>query len=262
MALPDKVSENPIIVQKRVIWALILRETRVAFGGAQLGYFWAVANPVIGVSVLSIIFSSINPTPPIGTSYALFIATGYIGYEMYQKYAKSMMNVFDQNRGLFAYPLVTELDAVFARYTLILLTYFMIYFVFFICLILLGWATFPIHLGQVIAAILALSLLGLGMGMCNAVIKGLWKTWTQIEAVISRPLFFLSGVFFIPTNFPSYIRDLLAWNPILHGIEWFREGYYVNYDSVILDKGYLSAWIGILLVLGFGGERLYRKRLT
>ncbi|MBO6920390.1 MAG: ABC transporter permease [Rhizobiaceae bacterium] len=253
--------ENPLVVQLRVILALVLRETRVAFGTAQLGYLWAIANPVFGVAALAIIFSTISRHPPIGSSFVLFYATGMLPFEMYQKYAKSLMKVFDQNRGLYAYPLVKNLDPVYARCILVFATYCLVLFVFFSALILIGLSEFPSHIHESTLAIVALSMLGIGAGMINAVIKALWSTWPQIEGIISRPLFFISGIFFIPTMFSSEIRYWLSWNPVLHVIEWFREGYYPNYESVVLDKGYLFLCIGILLLLGFGGERLYRKHI-
>lgn len=261
MLLPMS-NENPLVVQCRVILALVLRETRIAFGTAQLGYLWAIVSPIFGVAALAIVFSAVSRHPPIGTSFVLFYATGMLPFEMYQKYAKSLMSVFDQNRGLYAYPLVKNLDPVYARCILIFATYCLVLLVFFLALILIGLSSFPTHIHECVLAVISLSMLGIGAGMLNSVIKALWSTWPQIEGIISRPMFFISGIFFIPTMFSSEIRYWLSWNPVLHIIEWFREGYYPNYESVVLDKGFLFTWIGILLILGFGGERLYRKRIV
>ena len=256
------LNENPLRVQIRVICALILRETRVTFGTAQLGYLWAIANPVFGTAILVFIFSLISRLPPIGTSFVLFFATGILPYELYRKLAASLMNVFSANQGLLAYPLVKELDVVYARSLLIIATYLLVMIIFFSTLVIFGITNWPADLTKILSAISALALMGLGVGVCNAVLKGLWKAWVQIEAIISRPMFFISGIFFIPTLFPPHIRDLLAWNPVLHCIEWFREGYYGSYESVILDKGYIFTWIICVLLAGFGGERLYRKKMT
>lgn len=257
-----KASVNPVIVQVRVIVALVLRETRVTFGTAQLGYLWAIANPVFGVTILTMIFSLISRVPPIGSSFVLFFATGIIPYELYRKLTSSLMSVFDANRGLLAYPLVKETDVMIARFLLIFATYLLVLLLFFSGLIALDFAPLPSDPGSVLAATFATALLGLGVGSTNAVIKGLWKTWPQIEGILSRPMFFISGIFFIPTLFPPHIQFFLSWNPMLHSIEWFREAYYVGYQSQILDKGYLLMFALVFLFTGFGGERLYRKKMT
>ncbi|MEM8837425.1 MAG: ABC transporter permease [Pseudomonadota bacterium] len=242
--------------------ALILRETRVTFGTAQLGYLWAIANPIFGTAILTLVFSFVSRVPPIGSSFVLFFATGVLPYELYRKLTNSLMSVFDANRGLLAYPLVKEPDVVIARFLLIFATYLLVFFVFFGMLILMDFAPLPDNPGSLLAATFATAMLGLGIGSTNAVIKGLWKTWPQIEGIISRPMFFISGVFFIPTLFPPHIQYLLSWNPVMHSIEWFREAYFISYESQLLDRRYLFMVTLSFLMIGFGGERLYRKKMT
>ncbi|WP_417708337.1 ABC transporter permease [Roseibium aggregatum] len=253
-------TQNPVIVQSRVISALVLRETRVAYGEASFGYLWAIAEPVLGTFALVLIFSFISRVPPLGTSFALFFATGIITFQLYRKLSSSLMKVFEVNKGLLAYPLVKDFDVVIARYVLVTLTNVLVIIVFYGVLIAAGSAFFPDRLDQVMSAIFATSLLGLGAGLTNAIIYRLWPTWKTLEGVVSRPLLFLSGVFYIPTRFSSDIQYMLSWNPILHCIEWVRTGYYPEYNSPVLDKSYLFMYILILLAVSFAGERLYRKK--
>ncbi|WP_109315360.1 ABC transporter permease [Pseudovibrio ascidiaceicola] len=252
--------DGVITTQARVIAALVLRETRTAFGDTQLGYLWAIVNPALSTLVLVLIFSSIGRAPAFGTSFALFFATGILPFQTYSKLSNSLMTAINSSRGLLSYPLVSETDILISKYILIVLTYLMIIAVFFSMIILGDEAPLPVHAEQCATAFFALTLLGLGAGTTNAVLFRLWPTWRQLESIISRPLFFLSGVFYVPSDFPTHIIKLLAWNPILHGIEWFREGYYGNYNSVVLSKSYLLTCTTILLLSGFFGERLYRKK--
>ena len=98
------------------------------------------------------------------------------------------------------------------------------------------------------------------MGTTNAVIYSVFKTWKQIEEIFSRPLFFMSGIFYIPERFPPEIVAVLSWNPVLHLVEWMREGYYPNYNSSVLSKPFVLSVAVALLLIGFAGERLYRKK--
>jgi capsular polysaccharide transport system permease protein len=252
--------DGVITTQARVIAALVLRETRTAFGDTQLGYLWAIVNPALSTLVLVLIFSSIGRSPAFGTSFALFFATGILPFQTYSKLSSSLMTAINASRGLLSYPLVNETDILISKYILIVLTYLMIIIVFFTMIIWGDDASTPVRVEQCATAFLVLSFLGLGAGTTNAVLFRLWPTWKQLESIISKPLFFLSGIFYVPSDFPTHIVKLLAWNPILHGIEWFREGYYGNYDSVVLSKSYLLTCTIILLLFGFFGERLYRKK--
>ena len=252
--------DSAILTQGRVIGALILRETRTTFGSSQLGYLWAILNPTLGITVLVFIFTTIGREPPFGQSLALFFATGLLAFEWYRKLSSSLMMVFDSNRGLLSYPLVQAIDAVIARYALISATYLLVIVLCFSTLMMLALAESPAHLEQILLAFTITSVLGLGIGLVNAVIYSLFKTWKHIESIIGRPLFFMSGIFYIPRDFPKEIVDILAWNPVLHCVEWVREGYYPNYTSFVLDEFYLICWALGTILVGLAGERLYRKK--
>ncbi|MTI16710.1 ABC transporter [Rhodobacteraceae bacterium RKSG542] len=253
--------DGVLVTQSRVLGALVLRETRVAFGNSQLGYFWAVFQPTLSTMVLVGIFAAIGRPPSIGTSFALFFGTGIFTFQYYNKLTSSLMTAVQQGKGLLTYPLVKETDLLLAKFIFVSMTYALIMMLFYGCLIVVGEGFFPKRLEEVILALAAIGLLGLGGGVTNAVLLRLWPTWKQVEAILSRPLFFLSGIFYIPSEFPPEIYRLLAWNPVLHGVEWVREGYYGYYDSIILDKTYLLSFALVLLLFGFSGERLYRKKV-
>lgn len=252
--------EHVLITQGRVIGALILRETRTTFGASQLGYLWAILNPAIGIAVLTAIFTTIGHPPPFGSSLALFFATGFLTFELYKKLSGSLMLSFDANKPLMLFPLVQATDVLIARALLIVATYILVMVLFYTGLIILDLASLPAHPDQVFQAIVATSLLGIGMGTTNAVIYSVFKTWKQIEEIYSRPLFFMSAIFYIPDNFPTEIVSVLSWNPVLHLVEWMREGYYPNYNSSVLSKPYVLSVAFVLLLIGFAGERLYRKK--
>ncbi|WP_310618944.1 ABC transporter permease [Flexibacterium corallicola] len=254
-------TEGVLTTQGRVIGALILRETRTAFGDSQLGYFWAVFQPAVGTLALVAIFSVIGRMPPLGESFALFFGTGVFTFQFYQKLSQSIMTAVPQSRGLLTYPLVNESDLVIAKFIFIAMTYVLIMFVFFGALIGVGEGMFPKRFEVVTTALMCTALLGLGAGQVNAVIFRLWPTWKQVESIISRPMFFISGIFFLPTDFPPAVTYWLSWNPVLHCIEWMREGYYGYYESAVLDKPYLLVCTLILLLVGFAGDRLYQKKV-
>ncbi len=247
-------------VQARVIGALVLRETRSTFGTSQLGYLWAIFTPAASTAILALIFSSFDRQPPFGSSFALFFATGVLTLEYFNKLASTLMKTFDANRALLTYPLIKEVDALFARYILISVTYILIMLIFYSALILMGLAEFPSKPEIVLQAVVVTGLLGFGFGTLNAVLISAWDSWQHIEKVLTRPLFFLSAIFYIPSNLPPEAIAVLKWNPVLHLVEWVRMGYYPNYDSTILCRAY-PLWVAFALIFfALAGERLYRKK--
>jgi capsular polysaccharide transport system permease protein len=248
-----------LTLQLRVLFALVLRETRATFGTSSFGYIWAIITPTASVGLLVFIFSLVDRQPPFGSSLALFFATGILTLQLFNELSGKLMSVFNANRALLTYPVIKDLDTLLARSILIIITYLLIMVIFFASLLALGLAHYPARIEQVLFAFFATTLLGIGIGIINAVISSMWDTWIQIERVLTRPLFFLSGIFYVPSQLPPEAIAVLQWNPVLHLVEWFREGFYPNYNSFVLDRSY-PIFLGIGFFLsGLIGERFYRK---
>jgi capsular polysaccharide transport system permease protein len=258
--MKDMTMGGLITLQARVIGAMVLRETRATFGTSHLGYLWAIVTPSASVAVLVLVFSAVGREPPFGSSLALFFATGILTLEFFNKLSNTLMGTFTANKALLSYPPIKMTDALFARLILISATYLLIMVIFYSGLILLNLAEWPSYPETLVQAFAATALLGFGFGTLNAVIISLWDSWLQIEKILTRPLFFISGIFYIPSNLPPEAIYYLKWNPVLHLIEWIRMGYYPNYDSTIFDETYLLGTVMILLLFGLVGERLFRKQ--
>lgn len=248
-----------IWLQIRVVAALTLRETRMTFGTSHAGYLWAIVQPLVSISFLVFLFYLIGRQAPYGTSLALFFSTAILSLEMYNKLSVSLMRAFTSNKALLTYPMIKRTDTLFARCLLICLTFIIINMIFYGTLIILGLAPFPRHPEQIVMAFLTAVALGFGIGCLNAILYQRYQAWQHIEKLFARPLFFLSGVFYIPSNLPPEAVAVVKWNPVLHIVEWVRSGYYANYESQILNHTYLLSFTAIVILLGLFWERISRK---
>jgi capsular polysaccharide transport system permease protein len=251
-----------LAIQLRVIGALVLRETRATFGTSQIGYLWAIITPTIGTALLVTIFTAAGRHPPFGNSFALFFGTGMFLLNFFDKLSSALMTAIDANRALLAYPLIKPMDIFYARAVLIGATYVLIMGIYFSSLVALGLADPPAHPLDVMAAFFATLSFGFGFGLVNYIIFSTYSSWKQVESVLTRPLIFISGVFYIPSIMPQNFIYYLKWNPVLHLIEWFRSGYYDNYNSTVLDRTFVLFAIMCLLFIGLSAERLSRKRVS
>ena len=249
-----------IALQVRVIVALVLRETRMTFGTSHFGYFWALVQPIAAIVILVFIFHLIGRQPPYGASLALFFCTAVLTLELYNKLSVSLMRAFTSNKALLNYPMIKETDTLFARLVLIAATFTIIHLVFYTGLIALGLARLPAHPDRIILAFLGTCLLGLGIGTINAILYEHSNTWQHVEKVMARPLFLLSGVFYVPSSMPPEAVAVLWWNPVLHLVEWTRMGYYANYESQVLNIWYPLSFATLLVTIGLFWERMTRKK--
>jgi capsular polysaccharide transport system permease protein len=267
-ARPQRVPRPPpgfferLRTQGRVVHALIIRETRTRFGDSKLGYGWALLEPIAHILMLSLVFAVLmRGRPPIGEEFFIFYYTGIIPYHMFVHTSSSMTYAIASNGSLLQLPLVGTFDVLMARGLLELLTDTLVAVVLLAGFGALGLGVLPQDFAGVSTSLLATWLLGCGCGFLNAVINAFTKSWDKIWAQLTRLLYFCSGIFYVPGMMPEWIRDILAWNPVLHAVDWFRASFFREYEPHWLDRSYLLAFAVLTVLAGLGLERGLQRRL-
>src|SRR5262245_11329100 len=244
--------------QLRVLGALILRDVRARFGRSQLGYLWAIAEPLSYVIFMAAVLTGMGRHPPVGNDNALFFASGILPFTVFASLSRSVSAALEANQALLTYPIVKPVDTLVARGILELATSVVVMIIMFAGIVILHGVNGPAHLDIIALAVLGLALLGFGVGMTNAAIEQVFPTWREIYSVISRPLMLICAVFFTLESLPPSVRELVTYIPVTHGVELFRTGYYSGYRSSAVDIAYLFEVGLIACLIGFAGERILR----
>lgn len=243
----------------RVLFALMVREMQTNFGRSWGGYFWAIAEPLGGILLLSIAFGLALRSPPLGSSFLLFYASGYIPYNTYNYVSNAVTGAIRSNRGLLTYPVVTMLDAVLAKFLLSTLTMLVVGVLLYIIIFLSIDQPVQLDLGLIALAFFLAALIGLGVGALNCVLFRFFPTWRSVWKILSRPKFILSGVLFLYEAVPAGLRDVLWFNPVAHVIGLMRAGIYGGYHPQYVSIPYV---VGLSLGLFVIGAYLLRRHAT
>ena len=248
--------------QARIIGALMLREMRTRFGQRQFGYAWALIEPLIQIGILSGMFYILGAKPSLGTSYETFFLTGYITFTFFREPATQAAQSITANRALLTFPPVRNIDTVWARIILEVVTGIAALGFVVITFAFLEIPVVPDNPLRVAFGLLSMIILGAGFGIFNAIISTLFKSWMMVWGWFMRLQYFTTGIFFVPEKLPPFLLDYLKWNPSMQGIIIVREGFYSGYQSTMLIKS-LPMVCGIsLILLGLVTEKLYRRRVS
>ncbi|WP_156468152.1 ABC transporter permease [Rhizobium sp. Leaf371] len=248
----------------RVVAALVIREMSTRFGSKPGGYAWAVLDPIAHIAFMSFIFMGIARHPPLGNSFVLFFATGYLGFQFYQSAAGYVTSAVTSNRALLAYPNVAPIDTVVARLILQFGTNIVVSIA--VLLPIIATLKHPVEITWVplIEGTTAASLLALGIAFTNVVLFQKSPLYEQLFSIISRPLFMLSGVFYLPDSLPTQLRDIILINPVAHMIISFRKGFYPEYRAAGYDPFYMYIFAFSALAFGMclftSSKRVLRSR--
>jgi capsular polysaccharide transport system permease protein len=247
--------------QGNVIFALLLRDLRSRFFGHGLGYLVVIGWPTTHIGLLMAMYTFSGRQAPYGSSILVFSATGLIPFMVFSYMSRFTQHAMVLNRPLLGFPAVKVLDVLLAQGLLQILTSCLITAFFVAVLWLAGVDVMPQDIVQAAYALGACMLLGFGFGIINGIIALGLPYWVTGYALTLIVLWFTSGILFVPDALPESIRNIVALNPILHGVEWMRSAYYDGYGSQVLDKGYLLSWGLGSLVIGLLAERYARGRL-
>lgn len=241
---PPPATRGPVAFQRlRVLFALVVRETGTRFGKSYGGYFWAVAEPLGGIAMLTFAFGLALRKPPIGTSFALFYASGILPFMLYNNVARSVASAVNTNRGLLRYPVVTALDTVFSKFVLEFVTTLVVGTLLVVGIVLADGLDLRIDPVSIVLSAGLAGMLGLGIGTLNCVLYGFFPTWHNVWGVLTRPLVLASGLFYTFGALPVQAQAVLWYNPMIHVVGLMRAGFYGAYDV---------SYASPLYVLGFG----------
>ncbi len=238
-----KPANRPRFQALRVLMAMIIREMNTRFGRTWGGYIWAVLEPVAMIALLSAAFSQFIHVPPVGSSFVLFYASGFVPFYFYSEIANATSSAVVFNKQLMHFPAVTPFDAVLARFLLTLLTLTVVAVIVYIGVGLLDNWPRGVNFEAILLSLAAASLLGIGSGTLNCVLFSFFPVWQRVWGVINRPLFLISGVFFTFESMPSQIQAILWYNPLVHVIGIMRTGIFPSYDA---------SYISNLFIFGLG----------
>lgn len=233
---------------RRVIYALIYRETKTTWGQHSLGILWGVTEPITHIFVFAFLRSALKGGEGNSgeLSMLLFIATGIFPFFIFRDVFNKTKACISANRALLVFPQIRILDFVFARSILELMTSSTAFLLFIIGL---SWFedAMPISVIKIMVGVLLMWILGIGCGLLCLPLHGRFKFIDEIISVSTRILYFISGVMFSFTDIPQSYHQYLSWIPTFHGIEYIRSGFsYVYGEFADIQYLFYTAFISLL----------------
>ncbi len=262
--LSETLSElrHGLIVQGRVIGALVLREIHTINGNSRLGYLWVLIQSIFSIGVFwGVRYFMGAGQAPHGMNMAVFLATGFGLWNIFSNGISRCMTAVEGNRALLTFPQVTEFDVMIARVIVISATQILTMAI--IIAVALVSMSEPIILGSVgllLLLLVAVPMLSLGLGMIFSSMAVFIPALAKIVPMILRILFFVSGLFFSVTIFSQSIAEILMMNPILQAIELIRMSLHEPY--VVDGVSWKYVLISSVMTCAIGGflERYVRSR--
>jgi len=251
-------------VTRDVWYALFMREAVARTSADRFAWFWMLIEPIAYVAIMISIRTVVmgKERTILGAEFVPWLIVGLFGFFVFRENMMRSIGVIDAHKGLFAYRQVTPVDTVLVRSYLEGMLRSLIFLLFIAAGIWLEMGLMPADPLVALGLWLSLWALGLSGGLVLSVVASLVPEVGRLIRLISLPLMLMSGVIF-PLNFlPHEVQQYLLWNPVVHGLELLRAGFFPVYHTMSgVSVMYLWYWTLVNMVLGLALHLKYAQRL-
>jgi capsular polysaccharide transport system permease protein len=251
-----------LVVQFRVIGAVLMREMHTRFGRDNIGYLWMFVEPMLLAVAISGLHFALHARLPYGMEVVPFYLCGYTPFLLFRQVVNRASATIEANRTLLYHRQITLFDLLFARALLDFVgTSLALFTLMGVAKVadLGDWPGRPLYVfeGMILMFWIAFAF--------SLPIAALSELSTMVDRLVHPATYImmpLSGIFFLAESVPPDYRKILMWGPIIHITQLIRMGQYSNFDSKYVDIPYVLIWCVILTFVGMLALRHTRQRMS
>lgn len=226
---PAPVDTNPsfwhqLRIQRRVIWALTMRETITRFGREGLGTIWMVAEPAMFIVGVMVIFSHIESHATY--SIAEYLAVSYPTLLLWRNGTGRVTGALEINRALLHHQPIRPMDIIYSRILLEFSGAAGAFFILYLVFVQLGICHWPADTLKMALGYLLVIWFSFAFVLIMAALAELNETIERVSHIILYLMLPFSGVFIPLYAVPEQFREILLYFPLVDAVEYFHGGYY------------------------------------
>jgi ABC-2 type transport system permease protein/capsular polysaccharide transport system permease protein len=237
-------------IQRRVLGALLMREILTRYGRHNIGFLWLFAEPMMFTLGVTALWTLAKAGQFSSLPIVAFAITGYSSVLLWRSMPSRCISAIEPNLTLLYHRNVRLMDVFLARILLEAAGTT----VSFVGLVLLfwsiGWLEPPEDVLKVAAAWLLLAWFGAGLALLLGALSWSSETVEKFWHPAAYILFPLSGAAFLVDSLPPAAQSVVLALPMVHGVEYLREGYFGSAIHAHYDLAFLAGCNAVLTVAG------------
>lgn len=237
-------------IQKRVVSALVLREVLTRYGRHNIGFFWLFVEPMLFTLGVTALWTASQSVHGSDIPIVAFAITGYSSILLWRNMPGRCIGALAPNMGLLYHRNVRPIDIYLSRLILeaagatMSFTFLVLVFGF------VGWLKPPEDVMQVLGGWLMLAWFGAGLALFLGALSESSESIEKLWHPMSYILFPLSGAAFLVNGLPPAAQEFVLYLPMVHGVEYVREGYFGSHINAHYDLSYMALCNVLLTLVG------------
>lgn len=246
-------------IQRRVIWALTMRETITRFGREGLGSIWLFAEPAMFIVGVMVIFSHMESNATY--SIAEYLAVSYPTLLFWRNGTGRVTKSIEINRSLLHHQPIRPIDIIYSRILLEFSGSAGAFFILYLIFVQLGICHWPADTLTMALGYLLVIWFSFAFVLIMAALAELSETIERVSHIVLYLMLPFSGVFIPLYAVPERFRELLLYFPLVDVVEYFHHGYYGSRMPTYYHIPYSMFVILAMTLFGFALTNIAIRRV-
>lgn len=251
-----------LVVQQRVVVALLLREILTRFGRHNIGFLWLFVEPMLFTLGITALWTATQAVHGSDLPIVAFAVTGYSTVLLWRNMPNRCIGSVQPNLSLMFHRQIKVIDIFAARILLEAGGATMSFTVLIVIFSSIGWLELP---EDVLKVALAWAMTA-WFGASLAITLGALSEKSEVVDKLWHPsaylLFPLSGAAFMVDALPRTAQQVVLWLPMVHGVELLREGFFGSQFRAHYDLGYMALCCTALTLIGLALTRQVSREVV
>lgn len=246
-----EVSDSREVLRQLVTQHLVLRYRRTT-----LGYFWTLINPLVMMSIMAVVFSTLFQQDL--KTFTVFLFAGMIPWNFFNATVTQSAGSFINNEGLIKKIYLPKALFPISLSVALLIDSALSFVALLLIIVLLGvsfsWAMLFIPVAYIL-----LYFFTLGAGLIMSVATVFFRDLQHVILIVMQALFFLTPIFYRPESLAGKAQWLMAFNPVVPFIDLFRSpllnGSLPGANTLMLAAGFSISVFSLGLIVFLWQEK-------
>lgn len=241
--------------QRRVLWALLLREMLTRYGRHNIGFLWLFVEPMLFTIGITTLWTATKAVHGSDLPIAAFALTGYSTVLLWRNMPGRCIGAIKPNLSLMYHRHVKVLDVLVARLLLEAAGATISFITLGLLFICLEWIKAPEDVAKVIFGWLLLAWFGSALALLLAGLAEDYEIIDKLWHPTSYLLFPLSGAAFLVDILPVAAQKVVLLLPMVHATEYVRDGFFGSKFTAHYDLGYLAICSSVMTLIALAQLR-------
>jgi ABC-type polysaccharide/polyol phosphate export permease len=233
----------------------VLREMLTRYGRHNIGFLWLFVEPMLFTLGVTALWTATESFHGSDLPIVAFAITGYSSVLLWRNMPGRCIGALAPNLALLYHRNVRPIDIYLARLILEAAGATMSFVFLALFFSFIGWLELPEDVLQITTGWLMLAWFGSGLALFLGAMSETSETVEKLWHPMSYILFPLSGAAFLVDALPRAAQEAVLLLPMVHGVEYVREGYFGSQINAHYDLAYMALINVLLTLLGLARVR-------